>query len=530
MTKIGDVIQSGESIPDDVTALVDNEDDTWRRTPRGHWHLEYLAEVCVAEDECSRSGMAPDSDGYGPFTVTAVREPEPDDVMHYRIPGDAAATTLCGLDVWDEDTSVTERAGSSNCPKCRAAADEAATPPPRVDELCLPAEAQQAPPRVDPEQCPHGYVRGDHHWYGCMGVSPEAKPQQADASALLDLVRQYGSQRYMHGLDQGAALPDTQGHEAASEALLDRIAALVPQQPVQANDGIGNVWWLHRCGYAGSGGIDLDEDVCPACGRTGPWRPLLVGVDPAPDQPSAPDFLAAVNKLTIARDGMQRHRDELHVELVKTRGERENLRAEAERLETKVMVVQADRDDYAARLKATDANWAKVAAERDEARADFDRLASAHEAYVKAVQADAPQQPDPLVLSLPKAPKGATLVGKSGSRWTPYVGPPNGISEPWRRDTPDGYETWAYGLVLQDDGPVRVEMAPPRVPRIWPKLDDAELSSAPARVRVGSLYFRRMTAAGTYRSETSGGLWSWWSLRGQADVTEVFDDEPGGQQ
>lgn len=20
--------------------------------------------------------------------------------------------------------------------------------------------------------CPHGYVRGEHHWYGCVGVSP----------------------------------------------------------------------------------------------------------------------------------------------------------------------------------------------------------------------------------------------------------------------------------------------------------------------------------------------------------------------
>lgn len=22
------------------------------------------------------------------------------------------------------------------------------------------------------DPCPHGYKKGDHHWYGCMGVSP----------------------------------------------------------------------------------------------------------------------------------------------------------------------------------------------------------------------------------------------------------------------------------------------------------------------------------------------------------------------
>jgi len=26
--------------------------------------------------------------------------------------------------------------------------------------------------RSIPKECPHGYVKGDHHWYGCMGVSP----------------------------------------------------------------------------------------------------------------------------------------------------------------------------------------------------------------------------------------------------------------------------------------------------------------------------------------------------------------------
>jgi len=48
------------------------------------------------------------------------------DLVHYRIPGDASATTLCGLDAYDEDNDVarTDEAGTGTCPACRKAADE----------------------------------------------------------------------------------------------------------------------------------------------------------------------------------------------------------------------------------------------------------------------------------------------------------------------------------------------------------------------------------------------------------------------
>jgi hypothetical protein len=49
-----------------------------------------------------------------------------DDLVHYRIPGDASASTLCGLDAYDEhdDVARTDEAGTATCPACREAADE----------------------------------------------------------------------------------------------------------------------------------------------------------------------------------------------------------------------------------------------------------------------------------------------------------------------------------------------------------------------------------------------------------------------
>lgn len=55
-------------------------------------------------------------------------------------------------------------------------------------------------------------------------VSSSEEPQRTDTSALLDLVRQYGSQRYL----QGAAAPlDSRDHGQRAEALFARIEELV---------------------------------------------------------------------------------------------------------------------------------------------------------------------------------------------------------------------------------------------------------------------------------------------------------------
>lgn len=67
-----------------------------------------------------------------------------------------------------------------------------------------------------------------------------------------------------------------------------------------------------------------------------------------------------------------RHDDKARALLARIEAEVQRLRDQEARLETKVMVVQADRDDHAALLKATDATLAKVTAERDEALAARD--------------------------------------------------------------------------------------------------------------------------------------------------------------
>jgi len=142
--------------------------------------------------------------------------------------------------------------------------------------------------------------------------------------------------------------------------------------------------------------------------------------------------------------------------------------------------------------------------------------------------ADAPDPSTPVVLSLPQVPEGAVALvfhqePAKPIRFTRVEGPLG-----WRMvDDAGAAHYWGLLDLLVHYGPVTVELAPPREPRTWKQLDDAELAEAPPRVRVGNLYFRRMTDKGTYKSESSGGLWSWWSLRGEADVTEVFDDEAG---
>lgn len=396
LAKVGDVIQAGESIPDNVTAFTDNEDDAWRRAANGHWHLAANADRCDAGVWCSQSSR-PDVTGYAPLTVTAVREPEPDDVVHYRIPGDASATTLCGVDVWDESTSVTERAGSATCEACRTAADE------------------------------------------------DVKPQQADASVLLDLVRQYGAAAHKDGYFGASARP-----------LFDRIAALVPLIPQQARDCLGEAFWQHDfCGEVYSDQKHHEQ----FCDPGGPWRPLLVGDDPAPE------------------------------------GE------EVERLR-RLLKTQAENF-----LAATD----KLIAEREDA-------------------------PDPLVLTLPQVPEGAVALGgaSSGTRYPAHE------SGGWRNPD-DGGAPWKLSAVLDREGSVTVEMAPPREPRTWPKLDGAPDEVRKVRGQSGCFYIR--TNDPTIRG-ASVPLWA-WSNGSMTDLgnarpfsewqeldgplTEVFD-EPGGQQ
>ena len=73
-SKIGDIIQAGESIPYDVVGVLDCDGDDLVLNARGHWHHPSSADpaTCGGTYQC---GIDPTE--YTPLTVTAVREPEP---------------------------------------------------------------------------------------------------------------------------------------------------------------------------------------------------------------------------------------------------------------------------------------------------------------------------------------------------------------------------------------------------------------------------------------------------------------------
>lgn len=256
------------------------------------------------------------------------------------------------------------------------------------------------------------------------------EPAPADVSVLLDLVRQYGEEIGASVAASECAGPnDVWLHEQAALAILDRIAALVP--------------------------------------------------------PSAPDFLASINKLTIERDDARSERDQLMEALEGFAADRETGRAEVERL--------------------------------------TEKLAATQEVVNGFMRA-----PDPSVLSLPQVPDGAVaLVG--GRRWVRSERAP----EKWKlADGPHPHALAGLGAVLDTEGPVTVVM---REPRTWPRLDGAPEDVKAAKGASGNVW---RPSDGV----TEPPLWCWedessnrhgfhpFSLVQQLDgpLTEVFEDETGG--
>jgi hypothetical protein len=272
------------------------------------------------------------------------------------------------------------------------------------------------------------------------------EPQQADASPVLDLVRQYGD-----ALNRSCGLPS-----AASMALFARIAALVPQQPVQARDESGWPWWIHGCGHVDAAQTGLPDECCDS----GPWRPLLVGGDPAPE------------------GGILAHaRTALH--------ERNAARAEAERLTSRMRHLEVE-------LAGTQQMLDVMTA-----------------------------QPDPLVLSLPEVPEGTeALVGESSGARYPW----NAELQGWLFDQAE-IGTTGLGELLDREGSVRVELAPPREPRTWPKVDAAPvLDDPPETVQVNGWRWHLVDQSGG-RYYQPGVLIerTIQQLRELGDVTEVTE-------
>lgn len=356
-------------------------------------------------------------------------------------------------------------------------------------------------------------------------VADTTDPQPADApDQLLDLVREYG--------DECSFDTDVERHGEMARALLDRIAALLPEQPVQARSLLGRLLWFHACGDICWTAAEPPTRRCPSCVDSSSWRPLLVGGDPAhPDireprpAPSSilsqvmaelgadrpEDVVRALRVLkmaqqhgVVARTHIETERDEARAELQhhldsvdRLAGELNEARAEVERLRgvvgDKHAEIQAASTSF---LEATnkliaEREWAK--GERDEALAEVERLRDNNcesfslliealevenltqaLAEVRRLRALPPQPPDPLVLSLPTVPEGAVaLVGKeTGARYTRYL-----LTASWQYR--DG-QVFPFGHLLGYEGALRVEMAPPREPRtaaeIWREIaeDDRE--------------------------------------------------------
>lgn len=120
---------------------------------------------------------------------------------------------------------------------------------------------------------------------------------------LLDLVRRYGDeQANIVGAMEMAGPDQVQEHEQAAEALFDRIAALIPQ-PVQARSLAGLPLWHHGCGAIDDRAEQPGPFACSTLGCTAPWRPLLVGGDPAPELQR---LLAEVKRLESDNERLKR--------------------------------------------------------------------------------------------------------------------------------------------------------------------------------------------------------------------------------
>jgi hypothetical protein len=113
----------------------------------------------------------------------------------------------------------------------------------------------------------------------------EQPARDAAEPTLLDLVRQYGDLNELLGEAESAR--EAERLRIKIDALFARIAALVPTLPVQARYRNGLLWWIHGCGEV----TTCAESPTPECrvGDSGPWRPLLVAPDAAPDGDKFPD-------------------------------------------------------------------------------------------------------------------------------------------------------------------------------------------------------------------------------------------------
>lgn len=347
-------------------------------------------------------------------------------------------------------------------------------------------------------------------------------------------------------IGRAGVFDDVQAAQVA-DVLLAKIRELLPQQPVQARNVHGDLLWLSESGAV------VHHGERPS----GAWRPLLVGGNPAPEptrdelralllpvwqefatspdepgndmlvrwvqrmidsreldrralkdmmaqverqrQPSAPDFLASLNTLTIQRDEARGESEKRLDALIEARAEVERLRSKLERGHVCTPACSPNRhvahvgrhalDDARARLGTVEADRETIRGSLNYLKDTVTRPAiellgvQYSEDIVPAIKRLKAAQPGPQVLSLStlEPPPGtAALIGKSTR--VRYV----------REDTSpvtwrgEGYRD-AFSLleVFQDGGPeLEVELALPRGPRtaaeVWASLHRDERESITA--------------------------------------------------
>jgi hypothetical protein len=373
-----------------------------------------------------------------------------------------------------------------------------------------------------------------------------AEPQQADVSELLDLVQQYGNVRVFALGALHAEEPDVlREHLATANALFARIAALLPQQPVQARDHKGRMLWLHECGAVTPMKVDPTDKGCWNCAAPGPWRPLLVGGTPAPEgdreaywqrrfhEEAARGDEAGQQILTLhrerneARDFIAQVMEALGVDRPEDVLITIQKRAEAFRRVCDAADLRKRQRDERLTLDES----SRLARRFDEARAEVERLKAELTAEEDGRRQDwvehlTPASADPLVLSLPEVPMGAVIArtpdpgGGVPWRWTLVTSGPH--AGQWVTLNPGRYVWWWQ---LFEHGEVRVELAPPREPRTFPEPPDCPDDLNAVADRHGVVH---------RRAEGKPSLWGedrrfWSELLALGPLTEVFD-EPSGEQ
>lgn len=402
MTEIGAVIQPGEAIPEDVTGFVDNEDDTWARTSRNHWHIGNNVGSCE-RGSCGHGGSGPGIE-YFPLTVTAAREqpaePAPyvcpqcgptgqtadehavdhgapaEDLLHHHTSGEDL--TACGLDAWNDPEEEnpdlwvhsTDRIGSVTCEACREA---------------------------------------------LAGLQP-VEPAAVD---LLDLVRQYGDARWSEGTEL-----DGGGHNwGAARLKAAQLLARIEAEVNRLHADLANEREAEERGHAELTDIvrRLDEAEVDSGGvseRVGyAIQSMQRGWATALDNLGRLDTVKADRETT--RAALQHLKDTVTRPAIRALGVRHN--------EEIVPAIERLKDD----LRAVD----------------------------DLVQDDLMQRPaDPLVLSLPSVPpKAIALIGdKTGHRYTRN-------DQWWIAAGSEADDVlYAIGDVFFIEGSVRVVMREPR--------------------------------------------------------------------